>query len=322
METSIASTIAEDSQKRQLDNQCKIILSHKAILSRILEYTVSEVEGMSTDEIISSIEGTPLTEGVPVSDMPEKIRGDNTESISINEGTVYYDVRFYIIIAQKNKLKLLFDMEAQKNYYPGYKIVTRGIVYCARMISSQINQEFDLEHYDNLKKVYSIWICFNPPVYIGNAISRYSIKKEDLLSGIPDEKIAYDKLEIIQICLREDLDQKGNKLIQMLNTLFSSRKTKEDIKKELFEKFGIPIDAEFGKEIDTMCNLSDMFEERGIARGMARGREEGELKEKRAFAVELYRHNVALDIIVAASRTTEAQVKQWLKEEGYIKAIE
>ena len=61
METSIASTIAEDPQKRQLDNQCKIILSHKAILSRILEYTVSEVEGMSTDEIIASIEGTPLT---------------------------------------------------------------------------------------------------------------------------------------------------------------------------------------------------------------------------------------------------------------------
>src|SRR5699024_1447741 len=153
-----------------------------------------------------------------------------------------YDVRFYIIIAQKNKLKLLFDMEAQKNYYPGYKIVTRGIVYCARMISSQINQEFDLKHYDDLKKVYSIWICFNPPDYIGNAISRYHIQKEDLLTGIPDEKVAYDKLEVVMICLRDDMDQKDDELIGLLNTIFSSEKTKEEIKEELSDQYGIPME--------------------------------------------------------------------------------
>ena len=172
-------------------------------------------------------------------------------------------------------MKILFDMEAQKDYYPGYKIVTRGIVYCARMISAQIGQEFDLEHYDDLKKVYSIWICFNPPAYIGNAISRYTMGKEDLLPGIPDEKRAYDKLEIVQICLREDLDQKDDELIRMLNILFSSRKSKEEIKRELEEDYGITMDDGYGREIDTMCNLSYMFEERGMKRGMERGMKTG-----------------------------------------------
>ena len=275
MQTSIAASIADDPQRRQLDHQCKVVLSHKAILARILKHTVSEVAGMDTEEIIAAIEGEPLLEETPVPDTSEKIAGSNTESVSLSEGSIYYDVRFYIVLDEEGRMKILFDMEAQKDYYPGYKIVTRGIVYCARMISAQIGQEFDLEHYDDLKKVYSIWICFNPPAYIGNAISRYTMGKEDLLPGIPDEKRAYDKLEIVQICLREDLDQKDDELIRMLNILFSSRKSKEEIKRELEEDYGITMDDGYGREIDTMCNLSYMFEERGMKRGMERGMKTG-----------------------------------------------
>lgn len=221
---------------------------------------------MDVDEISASIEESTQSGEIPVLETPERITGDNTESVSVNESTIYYDIRFYIVIDDKDKLKILFDVEAQKDFYPGYKIVTRGIVYCARMISSQINQEFTLEHYDDVKKVYSIWICFNPPTYIGNAISRYSMKKDDLIPGIPDEKNAYDKLEVIQICLREDMDEKDDALIRMLNTLFSSRKSKEEIKRELSEQYGIAMDDGYEREVDKMCNLSDMFEERGITK--------------------------------------------------------
>ena len=57
MQTSIAASIADDPQRRQLDHQCKVVLSHKAILARILKHTVSEVAGMDTEEIIAAIEG-------------------------------------------------------------------------------------------------------------------------------------------------------------------------------------------------------------------------------------------------------------------------
>lgn len=37
----------------------------------------------------------------------------------------------------------------------------------------------------------------NAPDYIGNAISRYTLVKDDLVSGIPDKKNSYDKISIV-----------------------------------------------------------------------------------------------------------------------------
>ena len=37
MQTSFAHSIEDDPQKRQLDEQCKIVLSHKPLLARILK---------------------------------------------------------------------------------------------------------------------------------------------------------------------------------------------------------------------------------------------------------------------------------------------
>ncbi len=308
MQTSVAVSIEENPQKRQLDQQCKVVLSHKSILARILKRTVSEVADMDVDEISASIEGSTHAGEIPVLETPERITGDNTESVSVNESTIYYDIRFYIVIDDKDKLKILFDVEAQKDFYPGYKIVTRGIVYCARMISSQINQEFTLEHYDDVKKVYSIWICFIPPVYIGNAISRYSMKKDDLIPGIPDEKNAYDKLEVIQICLREDMDEQDDALIRMLNTLFSSRKSKEEIKRELSEQYGIAMDDGYGREVDKMCNLSDMFEERGMKRGMERG-----ITKVAINLIKMGKDNAFIMEATALSEETIEQLRETLK---------
>ena len=74
---------------------------------------------MDVDEISASIEGSTHSGEIPVLETPERITGDNTESVSVNESTIYYDIRFYIVIDDKNKLKILFDVEAQKDFYPG-----------------------------------------------------------------------------------------------------------------------------------------------------------------------------------------------------------
>ena len=63
------------------------------------------------------------------------------------------------------------------------------------------------------------------------------------------------------ICLRDDMDQKDDKLIGLLNTVFSSEKSKEEIKEELSGQYGIPMEDGFEKEVDLMCNLSEMYEE-------------------------------------------------------------
>ena len=77
------------------------------------------------------------------------------------------------------------------------------------------------------------------------------------------------------ICLRDDMDQKDDKLIGLLNTVFSSEKSKEEIKEELSGQYGIPMEDGFEKEVDLMWNLSEMYEERGMKRGMKGGMERG-----------------------------------------------
>lgn len=60
------------------------------------------------------------------------------------------------------------------------------------LISAQLNTEFKEPDYDELKKVYSIWICFESTREQANAISEYKITKHDILKGIRDTKEAFN----------------------------------------------------------------------------------------------------------------------------------
>ena len=271
MQTMAANDIEASENKRKYDEQCKKVLSNKYILANILKYTVEEVKGKTIEEIVNAIDGEPEVGTKGVLERTDKITGENTEDSSVSEGILYYDIRFSVRVGEKEYIKILFDVEAQKDYTPGYHIVTRGIVYGARMISSQIGTEFDLKHYDGVKKVYSIWICFDVAKKIGNAISRYGIKKEDILGEIPNPKEAYDKLTVIEVCLNEEKESE-HELIRMLNTLFSDTKSSSEIKDILENEYEVPMNRDYGKEIELMCNLSGRVEEKGIKKGIGRGK--------------------------------------------------
>ena len=58
------------------------------------------------------------------------------------------------------------------------KIVKRNLYYCCRLVSSQYGTEFTNSHYEKIKKVYSIFICMNPPNYRKSTINQYSIQEE------------------------------------------------------------------------------------------------------------------------------------------------
>jgi len=58
------------------------------------------------------------------------------------EGEITYDIRFYAITKDDKHIKIIINVEAQKNYYPGYDLVTRAMFYCARMLSAQLDTEF------------------------------------------------------------------------------------------------------------------------------------------------------------------------------------
>ena len=85
------------------------------------------------------------------------------------------------------------------------KIVKRNLYYCCRLVSSQYGTEFTNSHYEKIKKVYSIFICMNPPNYGKSTINQYSIQEE---FGI---KMTQElEREVSEMCnLSEGVEQKG-----------------------------------------------------------------------------------------------------------------
>ena len=278
-------------KKAEYDENVKYLLSEKIILAHILVYAVKEYFGMKPEDVAELIEGMPQVSKVAVnpgeSNMPEII-GDNVEDATANEGKVTYDIRFRALAPERDALmQLIIDVEAQKDYYPGYDLLTRGIYYGARMISAQKGAEFLEDDYDKIKKVYSIWICMNAPSYAENTITEYGIQKRSIAGEFPENKGRYDLMSVIMICLSKKVAQAGDntKLQRLLGTLLASEMTKAEKKDIIESEYGIPMKQEIERRVNTMCNLSEAIEKRGIEQGIERGIERGEDKMARLIAI-------------------------------------
>lgn len=268
MEKALAAELLNAGAMVQYNEFAKSILSNKLILAWILKEVTEEFKELSIGQIASEYLGEQQ-------DNAEKITGDDSVSSIPKEGEYIFDVRTHAyaphISEREKKQKVLFDIEVQKDYYPGYQIVTRGIFYGGRMLSGQGGTEFTGKDFDSLKKVYSIWLCLNGPEYIGNAISKYEIKKRDIKGKVPDFPESYDKMTVVLINLNRVVPDVKGSLTRLLNVIFSpeiSAKEKIDILGNEFEMEGL---LNEGEEFDTMCNFAEGIYEAGISKGINQG---------------------------------------------------
>ncbi len=323
METSISHKINITAQKAAYDTYVKKLLSEKIILAHILASVVTEFNGMTPKDIIPLIEGQPDIENVSIipgeTSMPSII-GDNTEDIVPNEGKVTFDIRFSVRIpGQNGTVKIIIDIEAQKRFYPGYDLVTRGIFYAARLLSSQLGTEFTLSAYNNIKKVYSIWICIDCPKYAVNTVTRYHITQENLVGCFPKDKARYDLLETIMICLSNDIAPKTESLHihRLLGILLSPELKVNDKKTTLSEEFNIPMTIEMERMVADMCNLSDLIVEKSWQKGIEQGIEQGHgqgIKIMGQLSIKLAKDGRIDDISLAMS--DKSYMQMLLKEYG------
>lgn len=318
MKNELARTIEYTELKSQYDMQCKKVLAQKVILSRILKGTMEEFADMLLEEIEACIEGNPEISAIPV--LPgetnaEQITGLTNEDSVVGEGTVYYDIRFNVYIPRiREKQKIIINLEAQKDFYPGYEIVTRGIYYGSRMISAQYGTEFVKSDYDSIKKVCSIWICMNAPKYIGNTITEYYIEKKDLVGQQSVKKSAYDKMSVVIVTLNENVEVE-DELTGMLNVLLSEQIRANEKKRRLQQQYSIPIEREIGEEMNIMCNLSDLVEEKGIRKGIKLGIEQGIETGKRQVVAALIKKGKFSDKdIMEAAEISMEQLEELKKE--------
>ena len=92
-------------------------------------------------------------------------------------------------------------MEAQKGEPTEYQILNRAIFYVSRLISSQKERDFENSAYDDIKRIYSIWVCLNREE---NSLAHIHLAKDDLL-GCEEWKGKLDLFNIVMIGLSKDL---------------------------------------------------------------------------------------------------------------------
>lgn len=262
----------------QYDDYAKFILSQKEILSRILKFTIKEFEDMEAEDIMGLIEGEPLVSKVSTEPgetnqtFHGKITGNNTESTELEEGTIIFDVIFYVRM-KDGVSRIIINLEAQGIEKPPYPLVNRTIFYIARLISSQKNRNFDHSNYGDMLRTYSIWICFN----LEENCMNYLHLTNTSLFGAHEWLGDLELMNIFLVGLDKNLSEEAIKttdsnLHYMLGTIFSNDLSPKDKVRLLSEREDMPAGTHIRKELDTMCNLSYGIEEQGIEKGIEKGR--------------------------------------------------
>lgn len=282
-ETTAAEGIRTTEENAKCDAACKILLSEKIFLAWIMRSCLEEYKNFDVNEIAEKyIEGEPQISETPVApnetNNPGRIHGISNEDTSLHEGRVVYDIRFLAVVPVSSELiRLIINVEAQGKFHVGYPFPKRGIYYCSRMISAQYGTEFTGSQYQDIKKVYSIWILMNPPQERENSITRYRMVEENLVGHVKEPVNSYDLMTMLMICLGEPEETESN-ILKLLDTLLTNEISAKEKQQILKNNFDIPITQSLERRLDDMCNLSMGFEERGIAKGMAKGMAEGVAK--------------------------------------------
>ena len=143
-------------------------------------------------------------------------------------------------------------------------------------VSAQFDTEFAADDYDEIKKVYSIWLCMNTPLYMGNGISVYQMSKNDLIAGIKDRPQAYDKLAVVLIAVNDQIeDSTGSeaydRMSRLLKVVLSAELSLEEKKDILESEYELEMESKTEGELGKMCNLAEGIEERGIQKGIQKG---------------------------------------------------
>ncbi len=267
--------------KATLDNSVKRVLALKPILARILQGVVPEFSNLPIADIENKyIEGKPdiATETVHEGEVVPVITGTNTESSSATEGKVTFDLKFNAVVPDDEGLmQMIINVEGQNK--ASYPILKRGVYYCGRMLSSQYGTVFVDSHYEKLRKVVSIWICFAGNKKQKNTINRYSLQESKLSGGYNSPISNYNLLDIVMVYIGDD-GETDNQLLKMLDKLFNDRYNVEEKKKFLQEDCGVAVTEDVSKEVESMCNYSDYVEERGEKRGEKRGKKLGKLNTR------------------------------------------
>ena len=309
----------------QYDERAKKVLGYKTVLAFILSKTVAEFKGKRIQDIMELIEdevhiGTvPVDPGHTNTVKGERITGLNTEDIETNEGMIRYDILFKVRAFRKTKklYGVIINIEMQKGKPKSYRLSNRAIFYACRLISAQKQREFKHMKFNDMVKVYSIWIVSGMK---GNSVNHIHFVQDTLYGSYKWAGVDMVNIVIAGITgeAGETVDETGRKgaegkeLCRMLNTLFASNLNNEERFRILSDDFDIIVDEGLREEVEVMCNLGQGLLEKGEKRGEKRGIK----KTKVEAIINFYKVGANLIMIAQAMDETEEKIKKILLENG------
>ncbi len=304
MDTEIKNAVNATDREAQYDEQAKRLLGNKIILAHILVKTVDEFRGMNPKDVVSYIEGEPLISAVPVEPgltnvVKEKdgqrIVGMNTENAEVNEGLVRFDIIFYVRM-KDGISQVIVNLEAQKDEPASYDILNRAVFYVSRLVSSQKERDFVKTNYNDIKRVFSIWVCMNMDE---NSMAYVHLVKDDLL-GSYQWKGSLDLLNIVMIGIANELPEHDEKykLHRLLSTILSMELSVDEKLGIMETEYHIPVDDKLRKDVSAMCNLSQGIKDNTLA----------------DVIMNMYENHFTLEQIAVATKKTVAEVEAIIKK--------
>lgn len=320
--TTLSQSIDIVQQKAQYDTACKKVLAEKIILAWIMKHTMKEYAEYEVRDIVERFiigdAEIAVVNVLPDETNTPKVTGTGVEDATVTEGSITYDIQFRALVPSTDEVvQMIINVEAQNDFYPGYPIIKRGIYYCARMISSQYGTVFTRSHYEKIQKVYSVWICLNPPKERKNTITGYSLTEKAYVGKVKEKEGNYDLISAIMVCLGENDEDTESDLLRLLDVLLSSEKNAKEKKEILENEFQIPMTEEMEEEVEHMCNLSDGVEQKGIQKGIEIGIEQGIEQANRLIIINMLKECEPIEKICRYAQCDATFVLQIKKELGY-----
>ena len=296
LNTEIKNAVNAARDMAQYDENAKRLLGNKSILAHILTSTVEEFRDMNPADVEGYIEGEPCISSVPVEpgltnikQGGKRLAGLNSESVDVNEGVVRFDIVFYVRL-KDGVSQIIINIEAQKDAPSGYSILNRGIFYACRLISSQKERDFVNTNYDDIKCVYTIWICMNMPE---NSLDYYQLANRKVLGSRTWEG-KQDMINIVLIGLAKDLPVHDEKyeLHRLLVALMSKQLTTSEKLNIIEKEYKIQVNDTLRKDVSVMCNFSQGIVDETLEKVVLNMNRLGYTSEQIAKAVEMSKEAV------------------------------
>lgn len=320
MNREIKNAVMTTDIEAQYDENAKRLLGNKYILAHILVASMDEFKGMNPKDVVSYIEGEPIIGIVPVEpgmtnavreEKGQRVVGFNTENVEAHEGLVRFDIVFYVRM-RDGISQIIVNIEMQKDNPTKYKILNRAVFYVSRLISSQKERDFEKTNYDDIKRVFSIWICMG----MDEDSLDYVHLTNDRLLGDHVWEGKMDLLNIVLIGMSKELSaQEGHhELHRLLGALLSAKLPVEEKLDILEMEYEIPMEEEEKEEVRVMCNLGEGIREKAEARGKAIGEARGEAK----VILGMYRKGYSLEQIADVAEKSVEEVRGIVEEKELV----